>query len=393
MKKKIYLKLAIAIFVLGASKFVFTSRPDITIIGPVVKRDGIGRFACDSFEMLKDNYRLNIKGTCVKKTELSVEIKKAISKNNYSFGKVVLYIKPVWELSKKDIKQLTKIKNQKDKILVAYSMFESSLIPQEGVKILNTYFDLIVVPDEYLVNVYRNSGVTKKITVLPIALNFEELNQYPKKTARQHPFIFTILSSSIYRKNILETVKAFHLAFPDNDNVQLKINSRYSMDATNQDIVRYLIKHSIKNITYNRDTLPTQVYNKLLADTDCLLNVSMGEGFSIQPREAMFLGIPTIVSNNTAQKTICSTNLVYSVESSKEEPALHYFSDTPHGSFFKCEADKIAEAMLDVYNNYDFYLSQSEKCSLWAEQYSIHNLKKSYIDFFDYTNLKKLIAE
>jgi glycosyltransferase involved in cell wall biosynthesis len=362
---------------------------DITVVGPVVAADGLGRNTIDFFDVLRTKYKVNLLWTHLDRAHLPDWIKEFVKKKPKLIGKLILYTKPVWNLSAKDISFLDLIKESKDKVKIAYSMFESSLLPPMGVECLNKYFDLIVVPDEYLIDVYKNSGITKPIKVLPLGLNFSELAKFPIKRKKNENFVFTILSSAIYRKNILGTVHAFAKVFKNNPHVQLRINSRYSINGSNHEILRFIMNEGLQNVTFTTKALSEPEYNQLLSSSDCLVNLSMGEGFSIQPREAMVTGIPVIVSNNTAQKTICNTQLVKAVNSTIEEPAFHYFADAPYGNFFKCNQSDIEEAFLDVYHNYDKYLRNAEKAREWALQYDLKNLKDSYLDFFDPRNFIK----
>ena len=56
-------------------------------------------------------------------------------------------------------------------------------------------------------------------------------------------------------------------------------------------------------------------YIEFISTFDCYVNLSKGEGFSIPPRESLALGIPCIISDNTAHKTICDSGLVLPVTS------------------------------------------------------------------------------
>lgn len=382
MKSKIRLFFLIGISFITLFFIKYPNNTEITLVGPVVAADGLGRNTIDFATILKENFKISIYPTSMQKEDLPTWIKPLFQKKLGCIGKIVLYIKPVWNLKKNDIEFLQKITSKKERRLIAYSMFESSLIPLNGVEILNKYFDLVVVPDPYLVQVYKDSGVTKPIEMLPLAVNFTKLKKIPLKTTKNDPFVFTILSSAIYRKNILTAVEAFSKSFKNNPHVKLIINSRYSFNGSNHEILRYIHHHQINNIQFTTKSLEENEYNKLLAQSDCFLSVSLGEGFSIQPREAMVLGIPTIVTSNTAQTTICNTGLVSAVECKVKEPAFHYFSDTPYGDYFKCSVDDLSQALEDVYYNYDYYLSNSYRAREWALKYDINVLNDTYIAFF-----------
>jgi len=126
--------------------------------------------------------------------------------------------------------------------------------------------------------------------------------------------------------------------------------------------------------------LSPDLYMDAQQQTDCFVYPSKGEGFSVQPREAMALGIPTIITNNTAQKTICNSGLVECVDSNIEKAAYYQLWEAIIGNNFDCTVDDLANAMLKVYENYDHYLKQSEAARAWATGYKYENLKEKYLN-------------
>jgi glycosyltransferase involved in cell wall biosynthesis len=138
-------------------------------------------------------------------------------------------------------------------------------------------------------------------------------------------------------------------------------------------------KVGVSNIEFvHIENSNSQDYATNFSNIDCYVSLSKGEGFAIQPREAMALGIPVIVTNNTAQSTLCKSGLVRSVDANIPEPA-DFFDGESAGDFFNCRLDDAKEALLDVYNNYDKYLKSAEAARKWAEQYSSTSLRALYL--------------
>ena len=112
---------------------------------------------------------------------------------------------------------------------------------------------------------------------------------------------------------------------------------------------------------------------------DCYVLLSKGEGFSISPREALALGIPCILTNNTAQKTICSSGFVEAVKSDILEPAYYYcFSKMPVGYHFGSHLSDVMNSMKNVYYNYSHHKERALKGKVWVEQYLRKNVVKKY---------------
>ena len=125
----------------------------------------------------------------------------------------------------------------------------------------------------------------------------------------------------------------------------------------------------VDNIILTTNNYSKEDYLKLFQTIDCYVSLSKSEGFSIQPREAMALGIPTIVSDNTAQTTISRTGLVISVPCPFKEPAYYEMWDETWGERFNIDTEKATEAFLQMYNNYDIYLSNGQKARDFASSY------------------------
>ncbi len=379
MKK--YVK-QLAIFILlifiSASETSEAPQPDLTIIGRVNRRDGIGRQALEVIEAFKDQLSINCILTRPPHYEdVPLEIKAIIDQSSREKGKVVLFEDILYQKGRRPYQHVAKI-NREQSIIVAYSMFESSSIPKRWSQVLNRYFDAVAVPDPYLKKIYKKCGVKIPIFVLPLGINLHPFLKEPIKTKRNKIFTFGTLGQCQERKNLDNLVNGFAKAFGNNTDYCLVINCR---DGHRNDIAK--LKKTIQtanqnNIFLSFQSLSNKKYIEKFTTFDCFVNVAKGEGFAIQPREAMALGIPTIVANNTAQTTICNSNLVCSVKADKKVPAHYWCSNQTCGFFYEASSDDIADAMLKVVKNYDSHLEKAEQARLWASQYNNENLKPLY---------------
>lgn len=389
----------IAILILSIpSQFLFSNaqysnprykiKPDVTIIGPICMADGIGRQTIELVRSIDDDVTIQIKPTSIIYEDLPKEIEVLISQKYYrSLGDIVLFEDSIWTLLACVHQYLSPIKNS-NQVRIAYSMVEFSRIPREWAELLNMYFDAIVVPDPFLVEVYKESGVSIPIFVLPLQLDFQPLLNLPLKQKSHSPMVFANLGAAADRKNQLLLVRAFAKALGNCDNAVLRINSRMDFNNTSQKIKNEIRKLGCSNIHFTSGILGKKEYLELFRSVDCFVSLSKGEGFSIQPREAMALGIPVIVTNNTAQSTICKSGLVKVVESEILESINHILLDMKHplrddqfrGYQFDCDVDEAAEAIKDVYLNYEKYLGKAEAAREWASQYDLTNveLKEKY---------------
>ena len=257
-------------------------------------------------------------------------------------------------------------------------MFESSRIPNRWVNILNDYFDAVVVPDPFLIEVYQQSGVTLPIFVVPLGLDLSTFFKQPLKKEKQTPFVFGNLSTCLDRKNHLTLVRAFAKAFGDDPNYQLIINSRYVQKETDLLLKKEIRNLELDNVFFSHLELDKAGYLKLFKDIDCYVSLSKGEGFSIQPREAMALGIPTIVTDNTGQSTICKSGLALIVSSPHLKPAFYDWIKEQCGFSYDCTVEEATEKLKEVTNNYEEHLKKGAAAREWVHQYTYDHIKPLY---------------
>jgi glycosyltransferase involved in cell wall biosynthesis len=348
--------------------------PYLAVCGPVNRADGLGRQALELVEAFHLDFPCLLVPIDRDLSDVPsfMRVLRHKKNNRCSQGKVVVCQEPLVVSSKKLDPSL-----RSQQLRIAYAMCESTRLGQERVDNLNAQFDMVVVPDRFLIDVYRNSGVTLPIFELPLARNFQPFLQAPLKSERNSTFTVAALGSGIRRKNLPTLIRAFHKAFGTRSDVKLVLNCRTGTDSQ---IFEELARLKAPNIFFTTKVLDDSTYFDLLSRVDCYVNVSKAEGFSVQPREAMAMGIPTIVTDNTAQHTITESGLVRSIACPLEEVSFEgwNFPLVPVGTCFACREEDVVEALLDVERNYDFYLRKAEHARQWAAQYDFSNLKPLY---------------
>ncbi|NNM43780.1 MAG: hypothetical protein HKM07_05505, partial [Chlamydiae bacterium] len=140
---------------------------DLTIIGQVKMTDSIGRQPVEVIKALQGDLNIGFIQTDVfDMTDVPKKINRLLHKEK-KIGPVVLFEEVLGVPDATYYKKVFNIPSEKH-IKIAYSMVESTKIPQAWVSILNTYFDAVAVPDEFLVDVYKNSGVSIPIYIVPL---------------------------------------------------------------------------------------------------------------------------------------------------------------------------------------------------------------------------------
>ena len=353
---------------------------DLTLVGRVANADGLCRIPITLIDLLKNDLKINHIQTYgnINTSEVKDDVKAVLCNPDKTPGKVSMLVDGLWSIN-----HPTYTLMPESHIKIAYSMWEGNRIPQEWVKILNQHFDAVAVPDSFLVDCYRDSGVTIPIFELPLCLNLDDFLATPQPSRPRSPFVFGCSASGLYHKNQILFIQAFAEEFGDNPDIVLRLSCRGIHPEILTSWKELVQKYGCSNIFFNVGVLDNAQYIETMNNLDCYVNISKGEGFSIGPREALALGIPCILTNNSAQKTICRNGIVRSVISEiPEPPSVDYspFGDENICTFFNCRLEDVKEALRDVYDYYDIYLKHAKMGPHWVSQYRMQNLKAKYLN-------------
>jgi len=364
--------------------YSFSFSYDVILVGSLNKFDSIGRHSIIFLEMLYkdlDVKYLNNRFFKANFSQLDFKLDDSLIldyKDDLNYNTKVLLFSEFCIFNDNILNRILNILNKFDNsIKMVYSMFEFTHITDIWVYAFNHYFDLVIVPDEWLVDVYKSCGVKIPIYVLPLAIYYPEKIEVKKDS---NIFVFGYSATFLDRKNHINAIKAFSKAFKGKDNVFLKIHGRYGYQINL--IKDFIRKNNIKNVEIESRLKDSYQYNQFLNSIDVYYSISKGEGFAIPPREALFLEIPIILSDNTAHKTIIKSGFARSVKSEILEDVKYNLFGIKDFKVkcFNCDIDDVVDALKDVYNNYQYYKNLAKNGKNWVLQYSIDNLKKDYIN-------------
>jgi glycosyltransferase involved in cell wall biosynthesis len=344
---------------------------DLTVVGPMKFADGIFRLSIGWVEHLSRELKINFISTgFLDLDNVSPSVVDVVNGRDKTPGNVAVLLDSPWHRWGRPVNFMPE-----STIKIAYSMLESTKIPDEWVTIFNTVFDAIVVPDEFFVQVYSDCGVKTPIFVLPIGLYLDDFLNRSPKTSASKPFKFGVSGSFFPAKNHSVVLEAFAQEFGTNRNVQLLLHGRGGDSAQLEKRIKEL---KLKNVNLIKKSFTHQEYINFFDSLDAYVLLSKGEGFSITPREALALGIPCIISNNTAHRTLCNTGFVRAVESNLPEPAYYEPLGGVFGNRYNCTIEDARKALRDVYNNYFIYKQKALQGRIWVMQYNYKNIIASY---------------
>lgn len=206
---------------------------------------------------------------------------------------------------------------------IIYTMLESYSLSERAYRILENSWDHIIVPSNFVKNVFSDYLNPNKISVVKLGLDLniyhksiekeqeitfkkfdQEHNCFIETSEKPKGFKFLSLSKFSYRKGIDLTLKSFANAFTEKDDVNLVLftttENMFRINNLHNDIISTISDYRNKKLppiflydqSYpeNKQTLP-------YSWGDCFVFPSRGEGFGLPPIEAASCGLPVISSN------------------------------------------------------------------------------------------------
>jgi glycosyltransferase involved in cell wall biosynthesis len=238
----------------------------------------------------------------------------------------------------------------KNQIRVGYTPWESTVVPQEWIGMINTR-DLFWTTSNWCKEVFAASGVTVPIEVVNHGLNPEDFTL--SKRSVDGPFVFFHMGEPADRKNGQMVFDAFRKVFGKKEDVHLVFKAHAYLMARWKDgehIIGEVTDHP--RVLAYRGVIDVKQLNAMMQGMHCLVYPSNGEGFGLIPFQAIGTGMPTILPaySGMADFARYGINVDFTVG-----PSMH---DYHEGEWCWPSFDDLCDKMLYVYENYD---SVSEK--------------------------------
>ncbi len=123
--------------------------------------------------------------------------------------------------------------------------------------------------------------------------------------------------------------------------------------------------------------LSSQAETDLYAHAHCYLQPSRGEGFGLQPLQAIAQGMPTILTNAHGQASFAHLGYGLSTSFSKAD----YFLYGDAGEWWEPSLDELCDYMKYVYENYDEALAHAHAGALTvAREFTWQNTADQFLD-------------
>jgi len=246
--------------------------------------------------------------------------------------------------------------------------FETDTIPQEWVEFLNRDYVRIFVPHPYPKQAFESSGITIPVQVVP--QGFKRLTRTKPIQKEPSQLKIGIVGYLTGRKNFSKLCEAVRQLNKDGFNVLLHVQATsHSLNILKETMQKHEDSSFIK-ITYQRN-LTDEALAEWYSSLDAYVYPSSGEGWSMTPRESLYMGIPTVVSDISVHDELIKSGYATAIESDGEEAAIYQGDEAWKGRQFgkwqSITVENIKKSLRDVYNNYDEKLKKAQEGAEWIK--------------------------
>jgi len=247
---------------------------------------------------------------------------------------------------------------------IAYTVWETSQLPPGWPDLCNS-MDEIWVPSKWNQGVFKASGVTKPVYVIPHGFSMPDLNhkQHLSMGVSADTFVFYSIFQWLERKNPLGLLRAYLTEFSPLEDVCLALKT-YRLDTGAKE--QNIIKEDITNckLGLNLKEFPmVRLFGTLLSHElmlgfhdrgDCFVLPHRGEGFGIPFAEAMSHGKPVIATRYSGNTEFMNDDNSYLIDY-QETPVTNMIFPNYHGHMVWADPDLIhmRKLMREVFENQD----------------------------------------
>lgn len=264
---------------------------------------------------------------------------------------------------------------------IAYLAFDSDQLPPEWVEILNRDFDAVYFTSSHLIDIAVSSGVQIEIGSLPLAIPLEGHIARNYRPVAGHRVRFGTLSSYHPRKGLEALVSAFLREFGDSPDAELVIHSNIAFSETVVAVRSIVAVSRAENVILSERNLSESEKNEMLESFDVYVNASLGEGYSVGPREALALGKCLVITDLGAHRPLFGPPGVFKVASLYEAPALYPEIDNRQFGYQRVPDPQSLRSALreafDYVRSEDSSATASERKRLGAD-FCLQSLERSY---------------
>jgi glycosyltransferase involved in cell wall biosynthesis len=265
---------------------------------------------------------------------------------------------------------------RKSQLLLAYTMYEATILHPDFKRNMHK-FDGLIVPSDWCKKVFEDNGYKGPIFVVPLGVNPDDWPLLDRPVDRK-PFRILWQGAVINdRKGGPLVLKVFNdLNLPDSE-LWLKFNPHYTISRIEWDL--WLDKQCLEQIL----VYPYQVkkindirvrscgrafkqkeLRRFLSHADLSIYPSFGEGFGLIPLEHMATGLPVILADNSGMSMYANPEYCWPISCKAKCSSF----GQEHGVDYLADEDEIKRAILWAYENRVDMRALGERASAWVRE-------------------------
>lgn len=244
---------------------------------------------------------------------------------------------------------------------VVFTTFESDKLPKEWVISINKYNHCIVAHSE-VKKTFIASGVHVPITV--IHNGYRRYRRSNEVYAGNTSFNVGFLGIPVNRKNLHKLyIACKHLQQTLIPELQLHVHVASFYDWLNP--ASFAEMRSDAMVRWTMGKYSAEQIAAWYHHLSCYIFPSSGEGWSYTPRESMYLGIPTIISDIPVHKELSQSGFYEVIKAAGREPAD--FNGAVHGYWDYIDVEDIMRAITNVYQRKIHFYALAQQGAVWIE--------------------------
>jgi hypothetical protein len=220
---------------------------------------------------------------------------------------------------------------------ILYTMFETDNLPVGWGNRINSGVNAVFVPSSFLIESFRNAGVTVPIFHTPTGIDTQLYKPSSRQRARwagtpkDDQTRFLLCGTLTRRKNVAAAVEAFLEVAGDNPNYQFIIKTQPGHPEFQE-----FVEAPVKAATDSRIKLIAERYTReqmlaLYHISDIFVWPSYGEGIGLPPLEAMSCGLEVVAGRHSGALDYLDPSRSYGVDSdliqALEFKSMHFEDD------------------------------------------------------------------
>lgn len=258
---------------------------------------------------------------------------------------------------------------------VVYTTFESDRLPSFWVDAINEHYQYCIVPHGHVKRMFKHSGVN-----IPVEVIHQGFTRY-NRLYREAPWdVFRIgfLGVPYNRKNLFKLFQACVNLSAEIPGLRLAVHAaRLFGDMLTPEMS--LIKLS-PFVEWTEGAMSEDEVAQWYGGLSCYVFPSSGEGWSFTPRESLYLGIPTVLTDIPVHRDLIDSGYCKEIPVSGKQDAV--YEGRIFGKWDRVCVEDIEDSIRDLYLNYGSYYIKALQGSRWIEnKWTNESSQQMLLDF------------